>query len=1471
MDKMINLLSVLFFCGILLASCQDEEIPAYSDASRAASDTKTTYTEGSLKQNADGTWQASSRVPLIGPGRIVNLVGNGLLSAVGSGDCKLENLMDIDLTNAASFSGSLLAVELGVPIVSVKDMYRVYKAGQKAGFIYRPNAQSGKLLGAEVLKGFWLEFYREGVKVGSAASGGGSGGVLGLDLLTLPSTGKGDLECEIAATCDVDFDEVRMGTIKVDVNLLDAIEVCYAFVGDNPEIPAVTGNSWFDDGAGLSVPDKFNVVDAENVIDPDKHATYADVLVSISHSVKVDFGKDIPANYEVGFYFNETNVLDLGLLAGSTSLSSYSPEGEKLQTAGGNLSVLSLKLLSGGRQKISMVAQNPFRQAKLQFAGGLKTAGGEIYNAYLRKPVELDPTNFFSMAGGETTRNYYNLPVPQKGTVTYELVEQPAGASAAVSPSGKRVVGMRVPGDYKIRATYRIHIDGTEHPDKELVQEVVVTKTVAAATTCNQWITHTSRGAVVTSPVDHGSGCLLCLPLGTEGVNNIVDDDYTNYQTYTGLLDLASNIPVTAIRMDTPVTPSQEGGKVRTGFVLQASKKLLNLGALQFFRIRLYKGNTEVDKGTADENTTVGVGLLGSDEGKIRYSIETDQEFDRIELWTSGVLDLGLVKQLRIYGAFYEPADAAGCENLSIGDACMEMMNPVNAGLDIDYEHLKLGSGILGVGNVFADLEHILDGDKTSGALGNTTLGLLSGSTLALRFCPVEGNQTVGVLLQTTGSIANADVISAMTVKLFHGSVPIADTGTGGVADVDVISHGGYTTIELTPFTTVDRVEITTGSLLSALKDAKVCGVFLRPDTDGDGIPDCAEDEGEDESEDLAYVGISEHQCEARDAAGARTGKGTVSVYVSGGKPGTSYTLFYYAVEGVEADGQQRTVTVPLQEKNGKRYFELELPVGEYYIGIGDASPQGRAVYNGAHAVVHPLQTLWLGTVDTGWNTWGNWSEGSPWGCTDVIIPSPSDSPAIAWFNGQHPDATPLRFGGRYPVLAEQAENQCAGIHFEPGAEVVHTHRLTYDAAWVDFILPGGGYRLLSAPLKEMATGDLFVGTPTGGTSVPDTYFTRWTDANYPVNRFYPRIYQRFWSKSTYGMTASNTPTAVGPGETHWTAPFNAVRQRYDMGCGFSVRPGAETDNGQYTFLLPKYHSQYWYYKPDGNPTSIYEDLSVATSDDAAIRTGRGGRFIYEPETGTPAMPVSVELKNEAGTDFLAGNPFMTHVNIARFLAGNSASVASIKLEDGAGGYVSLRADGSGGVTSSDGQTYTSIAPLQGFLVEGKGETRTCAITYTEAMLESGALTARAVHRFVTPGSGGSLCITVRTPGGGSSSCLVEMDERASDGVRPGEDTRILLDRTTGGRRVAVYTLSEGQALDIQRLGSGSGCIPVGVYCAEKTEVTLCLDGTGQWNNGRWRLVDTRDGKSYILRGGLELAAGGMHTDERRFYLEKVK
>lgn len=192
-----------------------------------------------------------------------------------------------------------------------------------------------------------------------------------------------------------------MGTIKVDVNLLDAIEVCYAFVGDNPEIPAVTGNSWFDDGAGLSVPDKFNVVDAENVIDPDKHATYEDFIVSPSHSVTVDFGKDIPANYEVGFYFKGSELLGLDVLAGSTSLSSYSSEGEKLQTAGGNLSVLSLKLLSGGRQKINMVAQNPFRRAKLHLPGGVKIGGGEIYNAYLRKPVELDPPTSSPWPGGE--------------------------------------------------------------------------------------------------------------------------------------------------------------------------------------------------------------------------------------------------------------------------------------------------------------------------------------------------------------------------------------------------------------------------------------------------------------------------------------------------------------------------------------------------------------------------------------------------------------------------------------------------------------------------------------------------------------------------------------------------------------------------------------------------------------------------------------------------------------------------------------------------------------------------------------------------------------------------------------------------------------------------------------------------------------------------------------------------------------
>ncbi|WP_144487858.1 hypothetical protein, partial [Bacillus pumilus] len=67
--------------------------------------------------------------------------------------------------------------------------------------------------------------------------------------------------------------------------------------------------------------------------------------------------------------------------------------------------------------------------------------------------------------------------------------------------------------------------------------------------------------------------------------------------------------------------------------------------------------------------------------------------------------------------------------------------------------------------------------------------------------------------------------------------------------------------------------------------------------------------------------------------------------------------------------------------------------------------------------------TTWkTNAASTGWNEWENWTDGSPWSCTNVIIPANAK---------------------QYPELASNEKNYCRNIHFESGAEVVGTHYLT--------------------------------------------------------------------------------------------------------------------------------------------------------------------------------------------------------------------------------------------------------------------------------------------------------------------------------------------------------------------------------------------------------------------------------------------
>ena len=339
----------------------------------------------------------------------------------------------------------------------------------------------------------------------------------------------------------------------------------------------------------------------------------------------------------------------------------------------------------------------------------------------------------------------------------------------------------------------------------------------------------------------------------------------------------------------------------------------------------------------------------------------------------------------------------------------------------------------------------------------------------------------------------------------------------------------------------------------------------------------------------------------------------------------------------------ERTATLA-----GQTFILSAMPVGDYYIAIYD--PTGTNLYyNGIHSTVHPLRTTWkVNAASSNWNDWNNWSDGSPWQCTDVIVPSGCVL---------------------YPVLLQGSVNYCNNLHFAPNAEIVNTHYLNYAQAWVEMALQAGRYYMLSAPLKATYTGDMFIPATMNGTQNND-FFVTLNETTSPENRFNPRIYQRLWSHDAPGQKISGgtlTAVTVIPDKTNWTPPFNALNQVYPVGSGFSLLADREAvSNTVLTFRFPKVHTRYNYYNAAGQGTAYSETVTRSLP----------GRFIYENSSGSLTFPYVVTVTNKvAGTTFLVGNPFMAHIRIDQFFADNP-TVTSIKVYDGNSNNSVIRADG---------------------------------------------------------------------------------------------------------------------------------------------------------------------------------------------------
>lgn len=1289
---------------VVLSSCRDEfaEIQTLQTDEVRGTEQLNEGDNTALVMLANGTWKANSRVPLTGVGRTIGNMSPGLVSLLG-GQGNLNNILDNDLENKAKLEGLATANVAYTQIISVKDMYRTYCGGQKAGFVYE--VTDSKLLTVDVLKLFTITLYNNG-ELKETFSVSEEGELLGLNLINVSTAGTNAQQVVAVDVPDgMDFDEIAIGYGGVDASVLGSMNIYYAFVGETPMRTTVKDPSFdshpymgADIYGGLSWS---NWAGKEQFIDDDPDNGPVIELIGGAlnflgggYRVTVNFGESVPAGSEVGFVYTAGNVLNLGV--GSTvSLWTYDDDPdlgwgryedpiEKYSV--GN--VLGASAIGGGQGTYSFITTKEFQNLYMNIIGLNVNLGTTQYHyAYTRAKTEVDVTSYFNFPDKVTTNTSgYQILKPEKGKLTVVPGSHPEGANNFKwLEEQSRLSGMTVDGEYEVTFTY--NYDG-----KIFTQRVIFTKISEQDNeACNRLITSVDNNAQIASVDADWGVCVICG--NSQNKEYLLDEYVSTAMTYYGALELISKQNIVTVNNITNLQVDDNG--YRAGFIMQVSKELLSLNALNYLYVDLYKNGKKLERTVSGTRPTVDLGLINGDQGKVRIGVTMPggtEAFDEIRLCNAGVLALNF-NTIRLYGVFYEPANLE-CASNGVSEACMEMVTPANYGASINYDETKYKT-LVGVGNGMYSLDNVLDDDKDSYVTVATT-NVIGETALAVKFNEMPAGQWIGAMIRNVNGIADVKLLDALTFEVYHNGVLVADYDNNkDLLDVSLISFEDKIYLELQPERPFDEVRISGKSVANVLDQLMVYGIYTRVDANGDGIPDCGEEEDPVETDEI-YPTVSElHTCDGTH----------LSIPVTGGKGNTNYTLKFKQYNDESLEGIPTVQTYLVEYTGDRQLMVVNVNPGVYLVDF--CSEDGKTnYYTGLQVYIHPERTTWQGGIGDKkhtWNLWTNWSDGTPWGCTDVVIPAGLDY---------------------YPILTD-VDNNCARIQFKAGAdgavgEVVNTQYLTYDQAWVDYQLTGGKYYLLSAPLKDTYTGDVFgmeAYKPSGSGKSTGDYSDAWRvfdTQNYPfLNdkfRFTPQVYQRTFGGFINNHTGSGTEQ-LQPGSDNWTSPFNLVAERYEAGSAFLVKMG-DNNTQNYALCWPKLYTSYEYY--DENTQKMIEGRTEQVS------RSKAGRFIHEDSKGETAFPMQVYVENDRpGDTYLAGNPFMAHINIKKFLEVN-VGIGEIWLLGGKDSYSSYYYTV---IRRNNVDSQQQINPMEGFLVKLRSpysETNRYKyyVTFTKEMLE---------------------------------------------------------------------------------------------------------------------------------------------------------
>ena len=789
----------------------------------------------------------NNRRALVGPGCMINSLFDGV--EVVSGTKDLQNICNDDLDDYATIPALVGATVVESPIISVKDNQHYYAGGTEAGFVICAKSDAS-ILTLDLARFYKIQFLKDGETVGDLQkiSTGNSVTGLGLSLLTIP--GSDQINKLYMATAPGNFDEIKLVQCGVDANVLSAINIKYAFVGNAREY-TITNNK--ENGIAKYSQEQnrgtFTLSTSKlggNMIDENLTNGYEAViglLVKVSTPVTVyakpsDNEESFPKGTEVGFKFNGFDAANLSVGSG-IELTLFNKENKEIGKYDISNKLLGLGLIKKTQDgEVVMRAPAAFSAAKIFFKGtGLEIGGTKVNYAFVRMAPDAAshhcPINITSSRDVSGSVNQFQLQHNKDIHVTWSVQSHPEGAAVSVDATGL-ISNLSLPGKYVFRATAA---DGCY----EETTLNYAPKYVAEEHGVNILVNKEGEKPKYVLSDKFGGG-LLQISEGMKNRSAILTSSLNDFAYRQPDVSLAANTGLVGIKTAdrSNFADGLNGnarafnGKMKVGFVVSAKATGLDANVLKFYNIKLYNKGKEVTEDVTTHWDAISAGLIGKEEThKMCLNVEVPAGcvFDEIVLYSTGVLSADL-SQLNIYYAYVADAEADNATTNPIYGAQVVSTNNTNA--SIDFANTKMFH-VANIGNGYDKLGNLID-DSMDTYLTLPVGVNLGGATISVNMGKVvdKGQQLV-MVTQNLALGLGASLGEGLKLTTYLDGEEQEELTNWKVLGADVIGSKGDSYAVLNPTKSFNQVRITPVKVLSALENLQIKGFALRTAMNDDG------------------------------------------------------------------------------------------------------------------------------------------------------------------------------------------------------------------------------------------------------------------------------------------------------------------------------------------------------------------------------------------------------------------------------------------------------------------------------------------------------------------------------------------------------------------------------------------------------------------------------------------------------------